>query len=106
MALSIHPYMARLALLTLMAGLLCCPARLEAQAGAQGNAFSAPRPAKLPTRVLRTETVRQELERRLARNPGNEAAIWNIGYEFFRLYPPHSGYGLGHPSGLSDDKNK
>lgn len=77
--------MVRLALLILMAGLLCCPARLEAQAG---NAFSAPRPAKLPARVLRTETVRQELERRLARNPGNEAAIWNIGYEFFRLYPP------------------
>lgn len=88
MALSTNPYMARLALLILIAGLLCFPARLEAQPGAQGNAFSAPRPAKLPARVLRVETVRQELERRLARNPGNEAAIWNIGYEFFRLYPP------------------
>ena len=31
--------------------------------------------------------VRVELERRLARNPGNEAAIWNTGYDFFRHYP-------------------
>lgn len=87
MVFSIRSHITALALAALLLG-LGGPARLEAQAGAQGNAFSAPRPAKLPARVLRTETVRQELERRLALNPVNEAGIWNIGYEFFRLYPP------------------
>lgn len=80
-------HLAALALAALIGADLSGPARLAAQAGALGNAFSAPRPAKLP-RALRTETVRQELERRLALNPSHEAAIWNIGYEFFRLYPP------------------
>lgn len=40
-----------------------------------------------PGRRLTAEMVRMELERRLARNPGNEAAIWNTGYDFFRHYP-------------------
>lgn len=55
----------------------------------RGDAFSAPRPAKTPARKLQIETVRRELERLLARRPGNEAAIWNLGYDFFRLYPPN-----------------
>lgn len=62
-----------------------------------GPDFSSPAWAQLtstgpssqiaPGRRLTNEMVRQELERRLARNPGNEAAIWNAGYDFFRHYP-------------------
>ncbi|UQZ88901.1 hypothetical protein C4J81_06705 [Deltaproteobacteria bacterium Smac51] len=31
--------------------------------------------------------VRDELERRMTRNPNNEAALWNTGYDFFRNFP-------------------
>lgn len=36
---------------------------------------------------LTSQMVRDELERRLARNPSNEAMIWNAGYDFFRNFP-------------------
>lgn len=38
-------------------------------------------------RVLTSDMVRAELERRIARNPGNEASLWNAGYDFFRNFP-------------------
>lgn len=54
----------------------------EAQLTSTGPSSQIP-----PGRRLTREMVRQELERRLARNPANEAAIWNTGYDFFRHYP-------------------
>ncbi len=36
---------------------------------------------------LTSAMVREELERRLARDPGNEASIWNVGYDFYRNFP-------------------
>lgn len=38
-------------------------------------------------KVLTSAMVRAELERRIARNPKNEASLWNAGYDFFRNYP-------------------
>ncbi len=58
-------------------------------AGAQGEAANA-RNAYTPAgRNLSSRVVREELERRLARNPRNEAAIWNAGYDFYRNFPPN-----------------
>ena len=37
--------------------------------------------------VLTSAAVQAELELRLARNPNNEASLWNVGYDFFRNYP-------------------
>ena len=36
---------------------------------------------------LTSDMVRDELERRLALNPDNEATIWNAGYDFYRNFP-------------------
>ena len=36
---------------------------------------------------LTSDMVRDELERRLALNPDNEATIWNAGYDFYRGFP-------------------
>lgn len=38
-------------------------------------------------RRLDSAMVRDEIERRLAAAPRNEAEIWNAGYDFFRNYP-------------------
>ncbi|MDR1043672.1 MAG: hypothetical protein LBP33_00930 [Candidatus Adiutrix sp.] len=40
-----------------------------------------------PGSSLTSALVRDELERRLAAAPRNEAAIWNTGYDFYRVYP-------------------
>ncbi|MDR2946509.1 MAG: hypothetical protein LBV79_07190, partial [Candidatus Adiutrix sp.] len=36
---------------------------------------------------LTVAMVRDELERRLALNPRNEASVWNAGYDFYRNAP-------------------
>ncbi|MDL2260438.1 hypothetical protein LJB99_06165, partial [Deltaproteobacteria bacterium OttesenSCG-928-K17] len=56
---------------------------LAAAFGGAGQALAQIAPGQRLTK----EMVRQELERRLAAAPKNEAVIWNAGYDFFRHYP-------------------
>jgi len=57
-----------------------------AEARAQ-NAYTQGNAHALGAQPLTSAMVRDELERRLALNPDNEATIWNAGYDFFRGYP-------------------
>ncbi len=63
--------------------LLLCPQPAEAQ----NSASSRYNAAWSQGTNLNSEMVRQELERQIASTPRNEAALWNVGYHFFRTFP-------------------
>ena len=76
--------------------------RLAAGPAAQAQVEAArARNNYLPTgRNLTSAMVRSELEARLARQPDNEAAIWNAGADFFRNYPKNQDTALAIKNGF------
>ena len=71
-------------------GLLLIPIMFWAWTGAawgQNTAMAGRNLISPPGQRLTSAMVRDELERRLAAAPRNEAAIWNTGYDFYRVYP-------------------
>lgn len=56
----------------------------EAQAQSRGGSVYT-----FDGRRLTSDMVRDELERRMALEPRNEASLWNVGYDFFRNFPPN-----------------
>lgn len=73
----------RLALAVMITAIL---AGWTAEARAQ-NAYNQANSYAFGGQKLTSDMVRNELERRLALNPDNEATIWNAGYDFFRGFP-------------------
>ena len=71
----------------ILAVLIAAPALLWAVEARAQNAYTQGNAYALGNQQLTSAMVRDELERRLARNPDNEASIWNAGYDFFRSFP-------------------
>lgn len=71
-----------------LAALTAATAVLLWAAGAQAQtAYIAQNAYSFGGRQLTSAMVRDELERRMALNPKNEAAVWNAGYDFYRGFP-------------------
>ncbi len=68
----------------LLAAVLLLPGAAEVRAQ---NAYIPQNAYVFGGQALTVAMVRDELERRLALNPGNEATIWNAGYDFYRGFP-------------------
>lgn len=71
-------------MLLLLPGLLLAGLWLSGPCGRAEAQVSAQVPMG---RRLTGDMVRQEVERRLAAGPKNEAVIWNAGYDFLRHFP-------------------
>ncbi len=72
----------------------------ENEALAQVLSSGAPNIYAPAGQTLTSAQVQQELMRNMARDPQNEAALWNVGYYFFRNYPSNQTTALAIRNGF------